>query len=107
MDAYAERVEAQSLTHRQAMLIVLGVLVAIFLLAPGARAVEHAFFSPQHMWQSFVGNPQQGYAPPPGGGYGYPPGPPQPPQKKGKGCLIADVSAIVGSIDVVMGEIDR
>ena len=30
-------------------------------LAPGARAVEHAFFSPQHMWQSFIGNPKQGY----------------------------------------------
>ena len=42
-------------------LVVLGVLAAIFLLAPGARAVEHAFFSPQHMWQSFIGNPQQGY----------------------------------------------
>jgi hypothetical protein len=41
--------------------VVLGVLAAIFLLAPGARAVEHAFFSPQHMWQSFIGNPQQGY----------------------------------------------
>jgi NADH-quinone oxidoreductase subunit D len=24
-----------------------------------------------------------------------------------KGCLIADVPAIVGSLDVVMGEIDR
>jgi polar amino acid transport system permease protein len=41
--------------------IVLGALVAVFLLAPGARAVEHAFFSPQDMWQSFVGNPSQGY----------------------------------------------
>src|SRR5215467_4919254 len=42
-------------------LVVLGALVAIFLLAPGARAVEHEFFSPQHMWQAFIGNPQQGY----------------------------------------------
>jgi polar amino acid transport system permease protein len=42
-------------------LVVLGVLAAIFLLAPGARAVEHAFFSPPHMWASFVGNPRQGY----------------------------------------------
>jgi polar amino acid transport system permease protein len=42
-------------------LVVLGALAALFLLAPGARAVEHAFFSPQHMWQSFIGNPRQGY----------------------------------------------
>ena len=42
-------------------LVVLGALVAIFLLAPGARAVEHAFFSPQHMWQAFIGDPRQGY----------------------------------------------
>jgi polar amino acid transport system permease protein len=42
-------------------LIVLGALAAVFLLAPGAQAVEHAFFSPAHMWQSFIGNPKQGY----------------------------------------------
>src|SRR5215467_1554558 len=42
-------------------LIVLGALAAIFLLAPGARAVEHAFFNPTDMWQSFIGNPKQGY----------------------------------------------
>jgi polar amino acid transport system permease protein len=42
-------------------IIVLAALVAIFLLAPGARAVEHAFLSPSHMWAAFVGNPQQGY----------------------------------------------
>jgi polar amino acid transport system permease protein len=41
--------------------IVLAALVAIFLLAPGARAVEHAFLSPPHMWAAFIGNPQQGY----------------------------------------------
>ncbi len=41
--------------------VVLGILVAIFLLAPGARAVEHAFFSPTDMWQSFIGNPKKGY----------------------------------------------
>src|SRR6266700_3206741 len=41
--------------------VVLGILVAIFLLAPGARAVEHAFFSPTDMWQSFIGHPKQGY----------------------------------------------
>ncbi|MGO9080254.1 MAG: amino acid ABC transporter permease [Streptosporangiaceae bacterium] len=42
-------------------LVVLGILVAVFLLAPGAKAVEHAFFSPRDMWQSFIGNPKQGY----------------------------------------------
>jgi polar amino acid transport system permease protein len=42
-------------------LIVLGALAAVFLLAPGARAVEHAFFNPKDMWQSFIGNPKQGY----------------------------------------------
>jgi polar amino acid transport system permease protein len=41
--------------------VVLGALVAVFLLAPGARAVEHAFFSPRDMWRSFAGNPRQGY----------------------------------------------
>ena len=42
-------------------IIVLAALVAIFLLAPGAKAVEHAFFSPSHMWAAFIGNPKQGY----------------------------------------------
>jgi polar amino acid transport system permease protein len=42
-------------------LIVVAGLAAIFLLAPGARAVEHAFFNPQDMWQSFIGNPPKGY----------------------------------------------
>jgi polar amino acid transport system permease protein len=42
-------------------LIVLGGLVAVFLLAPGARAVEHAFFNPQDMWASFIGDPKAGY----------------------------------------------
>jgi polar amino acid transport system permease protein len=42
-------------------IVVLAALAAIFLLAPGARAVEHAFFNPTDMWQSFTGNPKQGY----------------------------------------------
>ncbi len=42
-------------------LVVLGGLVAIFLFAPGSRVVQHAFFSPRNMWQSFIGDPQQGY----------------------------------------------
>jgi polar amino acid transport system permease protein len=42
-------------------IVVLGVLAAIFLLAPGARSVEHFFFSPTDLWHSFIGNPKQGY----------------------------------------------
>ncbi len=42
-------------------LVVLAALVAIFLLAPGSAQVRHTFFDPADMWQSFIGNPQQGY----------------------------------------------
>ena len=42
-------------------IVVLGILVTIFVLAPGARSVEHAFFNPTDMWQSFIGNPKKGY----------------------------------------------
>ncbi len=42
-------------------LAFVGAVVAIFLLAPGSRAVRHSFLSPEHMWQAFVGNPGKGY----------------------------------------------
>jgi polar amino acid transport system permease protein len=42
-------------------LVVLGALAAVFVLAPGSRQVRHAFFNPQAMWHSFIGNPKQGY----------------------------------------------
>jgi polar amino acid transport system permease protein len=42
-------------------IVVLVAIVAIFALAPGAKTVAHAFFSPQAMWQSFIGNPKKGY----------------------------------------------
>ena len=42
-------------------LVVLGALVAIFLVAPGSRQVRHTFFNPTDMWQSFIGNPKKGY----------------------------------------------
>jgi polar amino acid transport system permease protein len=42
-------------------LVVLAALAAVLLLAPGSSAVRHAFFSPRDMWQSFIGNPRQGY----------------------------------------------
>src|SRR2546430_4868042 len=43
------------------MLVVVGALVAIFLLAPGSAEVRHTFFDPHVMWQSFIGNPKAGY----------------------------------------------
>jgi polar amino acid transport system permease protein len=42
-------------------LVVLGGLVAAFLLAPGSSQVRHTFFNPTDMWQSFIGNPKKGY----------------------------------------------
>jgi polar amino acid transport system permease protein len=42
-------------------IVVLGVIAAVFLLAPGSAAVRHDFFNPHDMWQSFIGNPKQGY----------------------------------------------
>jgi polar amino acid transport system permease protein len=42
-------------------LVVLAALVAVFLLAPGSADVRHTFFNPHDMWQSFIGNPKQGY----------------------------------------------
>jgi polar amino acid transport system permease protein len=42
-------------------LVVLGALVAIFLLAPGSKQVRHTFFDPHDLWQSFIGNPKGGY----------------------------------------------
>ena len=42
-------------------LLVVGALVAIFLLAPGSAEVRHTFFDPHDMWQSFIGNPKAGY----------------------------------------------
>jgi polar amino acid transport system permease protein len=42
-------------------LVVLGALVALFLVAPGSSQVRHVFFNPTDMWQSFIGNPKKGY----------------------------------------------
>src|ERR1700683_1823430 len=38
--------------------VVLAVLLAIFLLAPGSREVRTTFFNPADMWRAFVGNPK-------------------------------------------------
>jgi polar amino acid transport system permease protein len=42
-------------------LVVIGAVVAVFLLAPGSADVRHTFFSPENMWQAFVGNHRKGY----------------------------------------------
>src|SRR3984957_1983798 len=42
-------------------LVVLAIIVAVFLAAPGSSAVRHTFFDPHDMWQSFVGDPAKGY----------------------------------------------
>ena len=42
-------------------IVVLGALAALFLLAPGSAQVRHTFFNPHDMWQSLIGDPQQGY----------------------------------------------
>jgi polar amino acid transport system permease protein len=41
--------------------VVLAVLLAVFLLAPGSAEVRHTFLSPADMWRSFVGDPRAGY----------------------------------------------
>jgi polar amino acid transport system permease protein len=41
--------------------VVLGVLVAVFLLAPGSAQVRHTFFNPADMWKALVGDPKAGY----------------------------------------------
>jgi polar amino acid transport system permease protein len=41
--------------------VVLAVLLAIFLLAPGSAQVRHTFLSPADMWKAFVGDPKAGY----------------------------------------------
>ena len=42
-------------------LMVLAVVIAVFLLAPGSAAVRHTFFSPSDMWHSLIGDPSKGY----------------------------------------------
>jgi polar amino acid transport system permease protein len=42
-------------------LVVVGALVAVFLLAPGSAVFRHTFFYPRDMWQSFIGSPKNGY----------------------------------------------
>jgi polar amino acid transport system permease protein len=41
--------------------VVIAVVLAIFLLAPGSAQVRHTFFNPTDMWRSYVGDPKAGY----------------------------------------------
>jgi polar amino acid transport system permease protein len=42
-------------------IVVLGVLLALFLLAPGSAQVRHTFLNPADMWKALVGDPRAGY----------------------------------------------
>ena len=50
-----------TLVSTASTLVLLAVVALVFLLAPGARTVAHAFFYPRDMWQAFVGDPAKGY----------------------------------------------
>ncbi len=41
--------------------VVIAVIAALFLLAPGSAQVRHTFFSPADLWQSLIGDPAKGY----------------------------------------------
>lgn len=41
--------------------VVVAIFASVFVFAPGARAVAHAFFYPRDMWQAFTGDPRKGY----------------------------------------------
>lgn len=41
--------------------VVVAVVAALFLLAPGSAQVRHTFFSPADLWQSLIGDPAKGY----------------------------------------------
>jgi polar amino acid transport system permease protein len=42
-------------------IVVLAVVVALFLLAPGSAQVRHTFLNPPDMWHALVGDPAKGY----------------------------------------------
>ncbi len=41
--------------------VVIGVILAVFLLAPGSRQVRHTFLNPTDMWKALIGDPKAGY----------------------------------------------
>jgi polar amino acid transport system permease protein len=42
-------------------IVVLAVIVALFLLAPGSGQVRHTFLDPSDMWHALIGDPARGY----------------------------------------------
>jgi polar amino acid transport system permease protein len=42
-------------------IVVLAVVVALFLIAPGSAQVRHTFLSPSDMWHALIGDPAKGY----------------------------------------------
>lgn len=42
-------------------IVVIGLIVAGFLLAPGSGQVRHTFLNPTSMWNALIGNPKKGY----------------------------------------------
>jgi len=42
-------------------LVVLAVVAALFLLAPGSAQVRHTFLNPSDMWHALIGDPAKGY----------------------------------------------
>jgi polar amino acid transport system permease protein len=41
--------------------VVVAVIAALFLLAPGSAQVRHTFFNPPDLWHSLIGDPAKGY----------------------------------------------
>jgi polar amino acid transport system permease protein len=48
-------------TSTVSTLVVLGAVVAAFLLAPGSRAVRATYFNVHDMWRAFIGDPHEGF----------------------------------------------
>ena len=67
LNLYARRSRLLSSGRRGAALstastvVVIALIAAVFLLAPGSRQVRHTFFNPTDMWRAFVGDPKAGY----------------------------------------------
>ncbi|MGH8989560.1 MAG: amino acid ABC transporter permease, partial [Acidimicrobiales bacterium] len=50
-----------AVTATLSTLVVVGAIVAAFLLAPGSRAVRSTYFDVHDMWRAFIGDPHEGF----------------------------------------------